>query len=84
MPRWINAALPKAETNSYDGKQDQESKFDKPYRPEEVRIICSGSRKEKQIGWNYPNKKAGYEIQRLLPRCNTTGYQVVAHTFCAD
>jgi hypothetical protein len=84
MPRWVNAALPKAESNSHHAKQNQKRQLDKPYQPEKLGIICSWSRKEKQIGRDYPNKKARYEIQRLFLRCNATGCQIVGHTFCAD
>ena len=53
MPRWVNAALPKAVSNPNGAKQNQKGQLNKPYKPEEVRIILrSWIRKEKQIGWN--------------------------------
>jgi hypothetical protein len=69
----VHAAFSKTETNSGDVKQHQECQFDKPYPPEKLRFIGPRSRKEKQIRWDHPNKKAGCQIQRLFPRRDSTG-----------
>ena len=84
VPAGVDAAVAKAVADSDDAEQHQQRQLDEPYPPEEFGINGAGRRKEKQIGRNHPDQEARGEVQRLIPRADATGCQVVADALCAD